>query len=223
MKKDVVIEKEWAKELSQFFETEAFDVLSDFVRNEYLTKKIFPEPQNIFRAFTLTPFSRVKVVILGQDPYHNDGQAHGLSFSVQNGVLPPPSLKNIYKEIESELGVTKDFSSGNLEDWAKQGVFLLNAMLTVVAHTPASHQGKGWEAFTDTVIQKISDNNEHVVFMLWGNYARSKRTLIDSTKHLVLEAAHPSPFSAYSGFFGSKHFSKCNEYLEKHGEGRIIW
>jgi uracil-DNA glycosylase len=198
-------------------------VLTDFIRNEYITKKVFPKPQDIFKAFSLTPFSKVKVVILGQDPYHNDGQAHGLSFSVEDGVIVPPSLKNIYKEIEQDCGIKKDFSNGNLQGWAKQGVFLLNAILTVVAHTPASHQGKGWEAFTDTVIKTISDKHEHVVFMLWGNYARSKKQLIDTSKHLVLEAPHPSPFSAYSGFFGCKHFSKCNEYLEKYGKGVIQW
>jgi uracil-DNA glycosylase len=223
MKKDVEIEKEWKKELASFFETETFTVLTDFIRNEYITKKVFPKPQDIFKAFSLTPFSKVKVVILGQDPYHNDGQAHGLSFSVEDGVIVPPSLKNIYKEIEQDCGIKKDFSNGNLQGWAKQGVFLLNAILTVVAHTPASHQGKGWEAFTDTVIKTISDKHEHVVFMLWGNYARSKKQLIDTSKHLVLEAPHPSPFSAYSGFFGCKHFSKCNEYLEKYGKGVIQW
>lgn len=223
MAKEIEIEKEWEKELSHFLETATFKNLIDFVQSEYLSKKVFPKKENLFRAFVLTPFSSVKVVILGQDPYHNDGQAHGLSFSVDEGILPPPSLKNIYKEIESDLGVTKDFTNGNLENWAKQGVFLLNSILTVVALTPASHQRKGWEAFTDEVITKISDKHEHVVFMLWGNYARSKKHLIDSSKHLVLESPHPSPFSAYTGFFGSKHFSKCNDYLEKHGKEGVQW
>lgn len=223
MKKVVAIEKEWGQELQSFFETENFKKLTDFVRNEYQSKQIFPKPKDVFKAFSLTPFSQVKVVILGQDPYHNDGQAHGLSFSVEDGVSPPPSLKNIYKELESDLGITKDFRSGNLEAWATQGVFLLNVILTVIAHTPASHQGKGWEAFTDTVIRTISDKHEHVVFMLWGNYARSKKTLIDGNKHLILESPHPSPFSAYNGFFGSKPFSKCNEYLKKHGKKAVEW
>lgn len=223
MKKELVIEEGWRKELSEFFKTDDSALLARFVQEEYRIKKIFPKYEDIFKAFNLTPFSQVKVVILGQDPYHNDNQAHGLSFSVENGMKLPPSLKNIYKEIESDLGVTKSFSSGNLENWATQGVFLLNSILTVVAHTPASHRGKGWEAFTDTVIQRISDNKEHVVFMLWGNYARSKRNLIDGSKHVVLEAPHPSPFSAHTGFFGCKHFSKCNSYLEEHGKESIHW
>lgn len=223
MKKVLPIENEWAKELSPFFETKAFGLLTDFIRDEYHAKKIFPELQNIFRVFTLTPFSKVKVVIIGQDPYHGDGQAHGLSFSVEDGTVVPPSLKNIYKEIQTDIGIVKDFSNGNLECWASQGVFLLNSILTVVAHAPASHKGKGWEVFTDMVIKIISDKHEHVVFMLWGKYACSKRVLIDSSKHLVLEASHPSPFSSHTGFFGSKHFSKCNTYLEKHGKEPISW
>ncbi len=223
MKKEVVLEKEWGKALQGYLESKEFSQCITFVHNEYATKKIFPESKNILRAFSLTPFSRVKVVILGQDPYHNDGQANGLSFSVKDGVAVPPSLKNIYKEIESDIGVTKDFSHGNLEDWARQGVFLLNAILTVVAHIPASHQRKGWEEFTDMVIKTISDKHEHVVFMLWGNYARSKKLLIDENKHLILEAPHPSPFSVHSGFFGCKHFSKCNEYLNKNHKKAIVW
>ncbi len=223
MKNEFVIEKEWKRELTKFLETETCTTLTNFVQEEYKSKKIYPMQQDIFRAFTLTPFSKVKVVILGQDPYHNDGQAHGLSFSVPDGVTPQPSLKNIYKELESDCGVTKDFTSGNLDNWGRQGVFLLNAILTVVAHTPVSHQKKGWEKFTDTVIRTISDKHEHVVFILWGNYARSKRVLIDTSKHYVLEAPHPSPFSAYTGFFGCKHFSKCNEYLEKHGKEGVRW
>jgi uracil-DNA glycosylase len=223
MKREVKIEKEWKEALRGIFETNEFIALSDFVRGEYQTKKVFPAPSDIFRAFELTPFSQVKVVILGQDPYHGDHQAHGLCFSVPDGVMVPPSLKNVYKEIASDIGIKKDDTSGNLESWAKQGVFLLNAILTVVAHAPASHQKKGWEIFTDKVIETISSKREHVVFMLWGNYARSKKGLIDTTRHLVLEAPHPSPFSVHSGFFGCKHFSKCNEYLRTHGGKEIIW
>ena len=223
MKKDVDIEESWKKAMQGYFESENFHDLSLFVRNEYLTKKIYPKPQDIFKAFWLTPFDKVRVVILGQDPYHGVGQAEGLSFSVQPGVKLPPSLQNIYKEIENDLGIKKDFKNGHLEPWAKQGVFLLNAILTVIANTPASHQGKGWEEFTDEVIKTISDKKEHVVFMLWGNFARSKKSLIDENKHLILEAPHPSPFSANSGFFGCKHFSKCNDYLEKNGNKKIEW
>jgi uracil-DNA glycosylase len=190
---------------------------------QYKNKKIYPKPKDLFKAFWLTPFDQVKVVILGQDPYHGAGQAEGLCFSVPDGLPLPPSLQNIYKEIESDLNIKKDFKNGNLEGWAKQGVFLLNAILTVVANTPASHQGRGWEAFTDFVIETISKEKENVVFILWGNYARGKKTLIDTTKHLVIESTHPSPFSAYHGFFGSKPFSKCNEYLKSHGEKEIDW
>ncbi len=223
MPKEVDIEPEWKEVLKGFFEKDGFKSLTDFVRNEYKKKKVYPKPKDIFRAFWLTPFSKVKVVILGQDPYHGAGQAEGLCFSVPEGVPLPPSLQNIYKEIENDLGVKKNFKNGNLVPWAEQGVFLLNAILTVVASTPASHQGKGWEEFTDFVIKTISEKHEHVVFMLWGNYARSKKTLIDSNKHLILEAPHPSPFSAHSGFFGSKHFSKCNDYLKVHGKVVIKW
>ncbi|MEI7480454.1 MAG: uracil-DNA glycosylase, partial [bacterium] len=213
------LEPEWYEVLKDYFDSESFKKLFSFVKEEYKSKTVFPNSKDIFRAFWLTPFSEVKVVILGQDPYHDIGQAHGLCFSVPEGIKPPPSLKNIYKEINSDFGVVKDFSSGNLEAWSKQGVFLLNAILTVVAHSPASHRDKGWEEFTDNVIKTISDKNEHVVFMLWGNYARSKKVLIDGTKHLILEAPHPSPFSAYAGFLGCKHLSKCNDYLKKWGKG----
>jgi len=223
MSKTVKIEPSWAEALQNVFSSEQFSQLADFVRAEYQAKKVFPNPADIFKAFWLTPFSQVKVVILGQDPYHGDGQAHGLCFSVPAGVDVPPSLKNIYKEIASDLGVQKDLASGNLESWATQGVFLLNAILTVVAHTPASHRSKGWENFTDAVIETISEKREHVVFMLWGNYARSKKSLIDDKKHLILEAPHPSPLSAYAGFLGCKHFSKCNKYLAEHGEAEIKW
>ena len=188
-----------------------------------MSKIVYPAPQNIFRAFWLTPFQKVRVVILGQDPYHNVGQAQGLSFSVPSGAKLPPSLKNIYKEIEGDIGIKKDFTNGNLEVWAEQGVFLLNSILTVVANSPASHQKHGWEEFTNSVIKTISDTQHNVVFILWGNYARNKKTLIDTGKHLVLESAHPSPFSAYSGFFGSKCFSACNEYLRKNKIKQISW
>jgi uracil-DNA glycosylase len=221
--KEVNIEPEWKNALDGYFDTVEFKTLADFVRDEYKQKKVFPKPADVFRAFWLTPFSEVRVVILGQDPYHDDDQAHGLCFSVPEGIKPPPSLKNIYKEIESDLSIKKDMTKGNLEDWAKQGVFLLNAILTVVAHTPASHRGQGWEEFTDNVIKTISDKHEHVVFILWGNYARGKKVLIDESKHLIIESPHPSPFSAYSGFFGSKPFSKCNQYLKKWKNEIINW
>ncbi len=223
MSKEVNIEPEWKEALQEFFATAAWQNLSEFVRAEYKNKKVYPNPKDIFKAFVLTPFSQVKVVILGQDPYHGVGQAEGLCFSVPPNVPLPPSLQNIYKEIESDLGIKKDFKNGHLESWATQGVFLLNAILTVVASMPASHQGKGWEEFTDFVIKKISEEREHVVFILWGNYARSKKVLINTSKHLVMESPHPSPFSAHSGFFGSKPFSKCNEYLKKNGEKEIDW
>lgn len=223
MKREVKIEKEWKEVLGDIFKAEEFMALSYFIRKEYQTKKVFPPPSDIFKAFELTPFSQVQVVILGQDPYHGDRQAHGLCFSVPEGVPVPPSLKNVYKEIADDLGIKKDDTSGNLESWAKQGVFLLNAILTVVAHTPASHQKKGWEEFTDKVIETISSRREHVVFMLWGNYARTKKKLIDTNKHLVLEAPHPSPFSVHSGFFGCKHFSQCNAYLKAHSKKEILW
>lgn len=223
MSKGVDIEEGWGKALQAFFETDAWERLSSFVREEYKNKKVYPEPKNIFKAFWLTPFDEVQVVILGQDPYHGPKQAEGLCFSVPEGVLVPPSLQNIYKEIESDVGIKKDFTNGHLEGWARQGVFLLNAILTVVASSPASHKEKGWEDFTDFVIKTISEKHEHVVFILWGNYARSKRTLIDTHKHLVLEAPHPSPFSAYNGFFGCKHFSKCNTYLKSHAKKEIDW
>jgi len=223
MPNQVKIEPSWADELSAYFDREEFQHLAETVRAEYLTKTIYPKPEDVFKAFWLTPFPEVKVVILGQDPYHGPGQAHGLCFSVPDGFEPPPSLKNIYKEIEQDLGISKEFKNGNLEDWARQGVFLLNAILTVVAHTPASHRELGWEKFTDQVIKTISDKHEHVVFVLWGNYARGKKILIDADKHLILESPHPSPFSAYSGFFGSKHFSSANEYLLAHNKQKVSW
>lgn len=219
---DVRIEPTWKAALGEEFEKPYFADLSKAVREAYLSRVIFPAPQHVFNAFTLCPFNQVRVVILGQDPYHGEGQAHGLSFSVPNGVKTPPSLQNIYKEIKTDLGIAVP-ESGNLERWAKQGVLLLNATLTVEQRQPGSHQGLGWETFTDAVIKTISDQKEHVVFLLWGNFARSKVKLIDRKKHLVLEAPHPSPFSAHSGFFGCKHFSQTNDYLEQHSFPKINW
>ncbi|BFD24861.1 MAG: uracil-DNA glycosylase [Candidatus Parcubacteria bacterium] len=223
MAKEVNIEPEWKKVLAPYLASPDFTNLADFVRQEYLNKTIYPRPENIFKAFWLTPFSQVKVVILGQDPYHGPGQAHGLCFSVPKGIPEPPSLKNIFKEIASDLGQPTSVSGGNLEAWAEEGVFLLNAILTVVANTPTSHRDRGWEKFTDTVIQTLSDKREHLVFILWGNYARSKKSLIDASKHLIIEAAHPSPLSAYNGFFGSRPFSRANDYLEKWQQEKINW
>lgn len=219
---DIQIETSWKKILKPEFEKDYFKALAGEVRSAYLAGPVYPPPQEIFNAFTLCPFEDVKVVILGQDPYHGEGQAHGLSFSVKDGVKTPPSLQNMYKEIQADLG--KDIpESGNLERWAKQGVLLLNATLTVLPGQPGSHQGLGWEEFTDATIKAISDQKEHVVFLLWGNFARSKASIIDSSKHLILEAPHPSPFSAHSGFFGSRHFSKTNDYLKSHGLSAIDW
>lgn len=218
----VKLEESWKVHLAAEFLKPYFEELSDFVKSEYSSRKIYPRLADIFKALDLVPFEDVKVVILGQDPYHGEGQAHGLSFSVLDGVRMPPSLKNIYKEIVDDIG-GKMPTSGNLEHWAKQGVLLLNATLTVAAGTPGSHQGKGWEQFTDAIIKLLSDNREGLVFMLWGNYARQKGQVIDRKKHLVLEAPHPSPFSAHKGFFGCKHFSKANEYLFKGGHDPIHW
>lgn len=219
---DIKIEPSWKEALKDEFEKPYFKELAEFVRGEYLSGKVFPPPKFIFNAFALCPFDKVKVVILGQDPYHGVGQAHGLSFSVPENVGIPPSLQNIYKEIVDDIG-GKMPTNGNLEHLAKQGVLLLNATLTVRAHTAGSHQGKGWEEFTDAVIKTLSDGKEHLVFLLWGNYAKKKGGLINVGKHLVLEAAHPSPFSAANGFFGCKHFSQTNAYLQKDGNGEITW
>lgn len=216
------IEDSWKQALGDEFDKPYFTELSAKVRDAYLSSTVFPPPQEIFNAFAHCSFDRVKVVILGQDPYHGPGQAHGLSFSVKDGVRTPPSLKNIYKEIQTDIG-TDIPESGNLERWADQGVLLLNATLTVEKSQAGSHQGWGWERFTDAVIQKISDEKEHVVFMLWGRYAQEKGKNIDTTKHLLLTAAHPSPFSAHNGFFGSRHFSRANEYLQAHGQSPITW
>jgi uracil-DNA glycosylase len=219
---DIKIEPSWKEALQEEFGKEYFKKLTEFVRGEYLSAKVFPPPRFIFHAFELCPFNKVKVVLLGQDPYHGAGQAHGLCFSVPESIEMPPSLKNIYIELASDIG-GKVPRHGNLEHWAKQGVLLLNATLTVRAHTAGSHQGKGWETFTDAVIKTLSDKKEHLVFLLWGNYAKKKNGMIDWEKHLVLEAAHPSPFSAASGFFGCKHFSQTNAHLKKHGEEPIQW
>jgi len=218
----VHIESSWKKVLKEEFEKDYFTELSKNVREAYLKRIVYPPPKLVFNAFEHCPFDDVKVVILGQDPYHGPGQAMGLSFSVPDGVKTPPSLRNMYKEIKSDIGGIVP-ESGNLERWADQGVLLLNATLTVEKGTAGAHQGLGWEQFTDAVIKKISDEKEHVVFMLWGNYARGKKALIDESKHLILEAPHPSPFSADRGFFGCKHFSKTNEYLKAHGKQHVVW
>ena len=224
----VKIEESWKKVLADFFEKEEFKRLAEFVRSEYLNKKVYPPPKDLFRAFNETPFDKVKVVILGQDPYHNPGQAHGLAFSVPKGTPAPPSLQNIFKEICDELPDSPscklpEKEKTDLSRWARQGVFLLNAVLTVLKNSPTSHAGKGWEDFTDFVIKTLSKEKENLVFMLWGAYARSKKALIDESKHLILEAPHPSPLSANRGFFGCGHFKKANEYLEKHGKKSIEW
>ncbi len=219
---DVKIEESWKQTLANEFEKPYFANLIQFVKSEYATGTVYPEGKNIFNAFNLCPLPNVKVVIIGQDPYHEPRQAHGLCFSVQDGVEFPPSLQNIFKEIESDLG-TPVPPSGNLERWARQGVFLLNSILTVRAHQAASHANKGWETFTDEVIKQISDKTENVVFMLWGNYAKVKGKVIDTKKHLILNTVHPSPLSVYRGFFGCKHFSRANEYLTAHGKTPINW
>ena len=196
--------------------------LHDFVDNEYQTKTIFPDRKNIFQAMSRTPYDKVKVVILGQDPYHGQGEAHGLSFSVCPGITIPPSLKNIYKELNAELGCYIP-NNGYLMKWAEQGVLLLNSVLTVQKDMPASHRGKGWEIFTDKIIEEIDKKEEPVVFLLWGNFAKSKESLLKNPKHLVLKSAHPSAFSANHGFFGNNHFIKTNEYLKKNGVDPIDW
>lgn len=218
---DVRLEASWKHLLAEEFETPSFEALAEFVRTAYQTRTIYPPPAQLFRAFDLCPVDRVKVVILGQDPYHGPGQAHGLSFSVPAGVTLPPSLRNIAKELVSDTG--EHLASGDLTRWAEQGVLLLNAVLTVEAGKPASHQGKGWEAFTDGVIRRLASTQEHLVFLLWGKYAQQKAALIDDSRHLVLSSAHPSPFSAERGFFGSKPFSRANAYLAQHGKEPVRW
>lgn len=220
---EVSIEPSWKEKLRGEFEKLYFAELAAFVKDEYRSATVYPSPKFLFRAFELTPFEKVKVVILGQDPYHGKGQANGLCFAVNDGVRFPPSLQNIFKEIENDLVKPIENRNGDLSRWAEQGVLLLNATLTVRAATPGSHQNKGWEEFTDAVIRILSEEREHLVFILWGNYAKAKGAHIDRTKHLVLESPHPSPFSAHNGFFGSKPFSKTNEYLGTHGEQLINW
>ena len=218
----VKIEKSWQEVLQPEFDKPYFESLVGFVKQEYASRTIFPPAGQIFSAFNTCPFSDVKVVILGQDPYHGPGQAHGLCFSVNDGIPFPPSLQNIFKEISSDLGLQIP-SSGNLTRWAEQGVLLLNATLTVRASQAGSHQGKGWEEFTDSVIKIISEKAENVVFILWGSYAIKKKALIDASKHCILTAPHPSPLSSYRGFFGCKHFSKTNTYLTSKGKTPIEW
>jgi uracil-DNA glycosylase len=219
---DVKIDSSWKLRLANEFNAPYFEQLTNFVRDAYTHHQIFPPAKLIFNAFDLCPFDQVKVVIIGQDPYHGLGQAHGLSFSVNEDIPLPPSLKNIYQEIRSDLGI-QPLPHGNLERWAKQGVLLLNATLTVQANLAGSHQKKGWETFTDSAIKAVANEKEHVVFLLWGNYAQQKAQYIDTTKHLILTAVHPSPLSAHRGFFGCKHFSQANQYLKEHGLEPINW
>ena len=219
---DVKIEQTWKTALQEEFEKDYFKGLTAFVRNEYSTKLTFPPASLIFNAFDQCPFDKVKVVIIDQDPYHGDGQAHGLCFSVNDGVSYPPSLLNIFKEIDRDLHKPSP-ASGNLTRWAQQGVLLLNATLTVQAHMAGSHQGKGWETFTDAVIHKLATEKEHLVFLLWGSYAQKKGAFIDSTHHLVLKSVHPSPLSAYRGFIGNNHFSLANQYLKDKNISGIDW
>jgi uracil-DNA glycosylase len=219
---DVKIEPGWKLLLKDEFEKEYFVKLAAFIREEYKTRTIYPPGSLIFNAFNLCPFDKVKTVIIGQDPYHGPGQAHGLCFSVRSGVAFPPSLLNIFKEIESDLGISSP-ESGNLERWASQGVLLLNATLTVRAQQAGSHQRRGWEEFTDSAINILNREKKNLVFFLWGAYAQKKGESIDEAKHLVLRSVHPSPLSATRGFFGNKHFSKCNEYLIKNGIQPINW
>lgn len=219
---DVKIEESWKEHLQQEFEKPYFRTLTDFVRKEYAARTVYPPAKLIFNAFDSCPFNKVKVVIVGQDPYHEPGQAHGLCFSVNDGVQIPPSLVNIYKEIEDDLGIPAP-RSGDLTRWAKQGVLLLNATLTVQAHRAGSHQGKGWEEFTDVAIKRLAEERNHLVFILWGAYAQRKGASIDANRHLILKSPHPSPLSAHRGFFGNKHFSKANDYLSAHNMEPVRW
>lgn len=219
---NVQIEESWRVRLQPEFDKDYFRLLTDFVREEYNRYTVYPPGRLIFNAFNLCPFDKVKVVIIGQDPYHGPGQAHGLCFSVNDGIPFPPSLTNIFKEIKDDIG-TNPPSTGNLTRWAEQGVLLLNATLTVRAHQAGSHQNHGWEVFTDSVIRILAAEKQHLVFILWGAYAQRKGAFIDRSRHLVLTSAHPSPLSAYNGFFGNRHFSKTNAYLKEHGEKEIIW
>ena len=219
---NVKIEESWRQRLQEEFDKPYFEILTNFVRSEYATNTIYPPAKLIFNALDSCPFDKVKVVILGQDPYHEPGQAHGLCFSVNDGVAFPPSLRNIFKEIEGDLGIPQP-QSGNLQRWAEQGVLLLNATLTVRAQQAGSHQNKGWEEFTDAVINKLATERENLVFILWGSYAQQKGKYIDRKRHLVLTSVHPSPLSAHRGFFGNKHFSKTNTYLKNNGIEPINW
>jgi len=216
------IEESWKQQLWEEFQSPYFENLRTFLLEEKKRAVIYPPGPLIFNAFDTTPFDKVRVVILGQDPYHGTGQAHGLCFSVPAGVAPPPSLVNIFKEIKEDLDIPIP-AHGNLEKWAKQGVLLLNATLTVRANQAGSHQNKGWENFTDSAIRQLSANREHLVFLLWGRYAQAKEKLIDPSRHLILKAAHPSPLSAYNGFFGCRHFSSTNSYLSANGLDAIDW
>ncbi len=220
---DVKIEESWKKVLQKEFDEKYFEDLTNFVKAEYQRATVYPPAKFIFNAFELTPFDKVKVVILGQDPYHGVNQANGLAFSVNDGIRLPPSLMNIYKEIESDLSQKSINKNGNLENWARQGVLMLNATLTVKADMAGSHQNKGWEKFTDAVVKILSEQKENLVFILWGNYAQKKGCVIDESKHLVIKSAHPSPLSAYNGFFGSKPFSQTNAYLIFNNKEPIVW
>jgi uracil-DNA glycosylase len=221
---DVKIATGWKKKLQTEFDKAYFSDIVSLLKSEKNSNQlVYPKGSDIFNAFNATDFNKVKVVIIGQDPYHGPGQAHGLSFSVQDGVKPPPSLLNIYKELESDLGIQIPRNNGNLYQWAQQGVLLLNATLTVRANQPNSHAGIGWQQFTDAVIRLLNEKKQHLVFLLWGNFAREKGSCIDEKKHLVLKAPHPSPFSADKGFFGCRHFSKANHYLMQHGLTPIDW
>lgn len=219
---DVKIEDSWKAHLDKEFGKPYFEELTRFVRSEYGSCVCYPPGRLIFNAFDTTPFDKVRVVILGQDPYHGEGQAHGLCFSVPEGVQFPPSLRNIFQEVKDETGAEIP-ESGNLTRWARQGVFLLNTCLTVRAHQAFSHSGRGWETFTDAVIKTLSEEREGLVFMLWGAPAGRKAALIDGSRHLILQSAHPSPLSAYRGFFGNHHFELCNRYLVQHGKEPIQW
>jgi uracil-DNA glycosylase len=218
---DVKIEASWKTALNGEFSKDYWESLTEFVRSEYKTKTVYPQPKEIFRAFDMCPIDQVKVVIVGQDPYHGKNQANGLSFAVNLGITVPPSLKNIYKEIHDDLGITPN-PSGDLSRWAKQGVLLLNSVLTVLASQPASHKAKGWETFTDSVLRTLNEERENIVYLLWGKYAQEKGAIIDREKNLVLTSAHPSPYSA-TQFFGNRHFSRCNFYLEQFNKTPIDW
>lgn len=219
---DVKMEYSWKTQMKEEFEKNYFIALTEFIHKEYINKTIYPPAKFIFNAFNSCPFDEVKVVIVGQDPYHEPGQAHGLCFSVNEGIQIPPSLLNIYKELKNDLGKPVP-PSGNLEKWARQGVLLLNATLTVQAHRAGSHQGKGWEEFTDAVIRHLAEERDHLVFILWGAYAQRKGASIDADRHLILKSPHPSPLSAHRGFFGNRHFSTTNDYLSAHDMKTIDW